>query len=316
MSKLWFNKFTKKPTMLIIVILIAALGSYLVINSYAETPFSSVLADSGKLTSPATKETCSGTYDGDCVTFGSLPVVSTPVGSPVTLSAPPGEQTALVADGDYGLKLNEWNSSEPIVMTSDGGSDFNIPSSNMSLATGGAPSGYYEMWKGSSWGANTNNKGAPFPFLVSSITPGMITTSATCHTAGVSGDWDNSYDIWFNASSTAGQTNNQAAPELEMMIWLNHTSGADPIGHQVASNVAIGGNTYNIWYNDSGGNTVSYVLSNPSTTISTDLYPMIQNSISRGYMPSSYYLLDVEFGFEIWNGGSGLGCSNFTVNAE
>jgi hypothetical protein len=146
----------------------------------------------------------------------------------------------------------------------------------------------------------------------------MITTSATCHTARVSGAWDNSYNIWFNASSTAGQTNNQAAPELEMMIWLNHTctAGADPIGQQVASNVEIGGNTYNVWYNSNNGNTVSYVLSDPSTTISTDLYPMIQNAISRAYMPNSWYLLDVEFGFEIWNGGSGLGCSNFTVNAQ
>ena len=234
--------------------------------------------------------------------------------APVSLSNPPsGEQTAPLGGGRYGLKLNEWNSGQPITMTSDGGADFNVTSSGLNLATGGAPSGYFELWQGSSWGANTNNNGAPFPIQTSSITPGEVTTSATCHTAGVTGDWDNSYDIWFNSAQGAGQTNNSAGNHLEMMIWLNHTAGADPIGTVVANNVTIGGNTYNVWYG--GDNTVSYVLSQPSTTISTDLYPMIRDAESRGYMQSSWYLLDVEFGFEIWNGGAGLGCSSFAVNA-
>jgi hypothetical protein len=311
-----FKKFLRQPTAVFIIIAIAVIGAYLIVHSYAQTPFSSVPADSGMLTGLAAKQACSGSYNGNCITFGSQQSATPPTGSIVKLTAPPSEQTALLDGGDYGLKLNEWNSTMPITMTSDDGSDFNIPSSSLSLVAGGAPSGYFEMWKGSSWGANTNNHGAPFPLLVSRISPGVVTTSATCHTAGVSGAWDNSYDIWFNASSTAGQTNNQAAPKLEMMIWLNHTPNVDPIGKVVASNVSIGGNIYNIWYNSDNGNTVSYVLSTPSNTISTDLNPMIENAISRGYMPESWYLLDVEFGFEIWNGGSGLGCSNFTVNAQ
>jgi hypothetical protein len=288
------------------VAVFAVIGAVWLLSSHAATPFTSVRASSGQLAGVAALQNASD--NSQYVQFGSA--------AGVTLSSPPPEQTALVAGGQYGLKLNEWNSTLPIKMTSDGGSDFNIPSSSLNLATGGAPSGYFEMWKGSSWGANTNASGAPFPYLVSSIAPGQVTTSATCHTAGVTGDWDNAYDIWFNASRTAGQTNNQAAPDLEMMVWLNHTPGAEPIGSKLASGVAIGGNTYDIWYNNNGGNTVSYVLSSPSTTISTDLYPLMQNAISRGYMPNSWYLLDVEFGFEIWNGGAGLGCTNFTVNAS
>ncbi|MFI5270828.1 MAG: hypothetical protein ACHQT9_02170 [Candidatus Saccharimonadales bacterium] len=237
-------------------------------------------------------------------------------GTPVTLSSPPTEQTALLSGGTIGLKLNEWNSSLATKMTSDGGSDFNIASSSLNLPTGGAPSGYWELWKGSSWGAKTT--GGSFPYLVSNINKtGIVSTSATCHTSGVIGDWDNSYDIWFNADPNADTKpgGNQGGTHLEMMVWLNHTAGAQPIGSKIASSVPIGGNTYDIWYNGNGGNTISYVLSTPSTTISTDLLPLMQDSLSRGYMQKSWYLLDVEFGFEIWNGGAGLSCSNFTVNA-
>ncbi len=302
-----------KPVAVIIVLLIAALGTHLILGSHAATPYASLTADSGTLTSSAIKQTCPGASDGNCVVFSNTS------GTPITLSSPPPEQTAQLAGNTYGLKFNEWNSTKSLTMTSDGGADFNIPSSSLSLATGGAPSGYFELIKGSSWGDNTVNGGAPFPYLVSNIKAGTVTTTATCHTTGVTGDWDNSYDIWFNASPSAGQTNNQAVPYLEMMVWLNHTAGADPIGHVVRSNVLLGGNTYNVWYNGPEGsatNTVSYVLANPSTTISTDLYPLVQDAISSGYMPSSWYLLDVEFGFEIWNGGAGLGCTNFVVNAS
>lgn len=184
----------------------------------------------------------------------------------------------------------------------------------MSLATGGEPSGYWEIYKGTSWGGTTVNNGAPFPYLASAIKANQITTSATCSTSGVTGDWDNAYDIWFNADKTAGQTNNQGGTHLEMMVWLNHTAGAQPRHPLVASNVPIGGNTYNIWY-DPTGPTASYVLSTPSNTISFDMYPLIQDAITRGYMQPSWYLLDVEFGFEIWNGGINLSCSNFAVNA-
>lgn len=98
------------------------------------------------------------------------------------------------------------------------------------------------------------------------------------------------------------------------MIWLDHTSAAVPIGSLVASNVKVADNTYDVWYG--GNDTLSYVLRTPASSISTDLYPLIEDAIERGYLQRSWWLLDVEMGFEIWNGGAGLSCSSFAVDGS
>ena len=128
----------------------------------------------------------------------------------------------------------------------------------------------------------------------------------------MTGEWDDAYDIWLDSDPNAGHSNNSAGDHLELMIWLDHTPAAQPIPPQVASEVKIGANTFDIWHG--GDNTASYVLSPPSDTISVDLYDVIKDAIARGYAQPSWYVTDVEFGFEIWNGGAGLGCANFTVN--
>ena len=295
------------------ILIFAAAGVALVVITRAAILSVSTQASSGVLGGNAKLIADTQASNAQVVRFGA-----SSNNKPVSFTSPPSQFTAPLLDNQYVFKFNEWNSERPVTMTSDGGANFEIKNSSLNIPTGGAPSGYWELVKGSSWGANTANNGAPFPYLASSVKPGQVTTSATCHTDGVSGDWNNSYDVWFNGSSTAGQTNNQAAPYLEMMIWLDHTDGANPIGDVVASNVTLGGNKYNIWFGGDAKSesTVSYVLSTPSKTYSTDLYPLIQDSISRGYMPGSWYMLDVEFGFEIWNGGSGLGCTAFSVDAR
>ena len=41
---------------------------------------------------------------------------------------------------------------------------------------------------------------------------------------------------------------------------------------------------------------------------------LAQDSVSRGYTKSSWYLIDVEAGFELWQGGAGLATNSFSVN--
>jgi len=127
----------------------------------------------------------------------------------------------------------------------------------------------------------------------------------------VSGEWDNAYDIWLDADPNAGHSDDSAGDHLELMIWLDHTPAAQPIPPQVASGVKLGPNTFDIWHG--GNNTASYVLSTPSDTITVDLYDVIKDAIVRGYTQTNWYVTDVEFGFEIWNGGTGLRCSSFAV---
>ncbi|MCW2929205.1 MAG: glycoside hydrolase, family 6, partial [Actinomycetia bacterium] len=41
----------------------------------------------------------------------------------------------------------------------------------------------------------------------------------------------------------------------------------------------------------------------------------VADAVRRGYISSSWYLIDVEAGFELWQGGAGLATNSFSVNA-
>ena len=119
------------------------------------------------------------------------------------------------------------------------------------------------------------------------------------------------YDIWFNQTpTTSGQPNG-----TELMIWLNHNGPVQPYGSRVASNVSIGGRSYNVWFGKQGWNTVSYTMTTGTTSVSKlDLQALVADAESRGYISSSWYLIDMEAGFELWHGGAGLATKSFSVN--
>jgi Glycosyl hydrolase family 12 len=60
--------------------------------------------------------------------------------------------------------------------------------------------------------------------------------------------------------------------------------------------------------------TVSFEMTSPVTAVSSlDLGQLIRETVHRGYASPLWYLIDVEAGFEIWRGGSGLAVSGFGV---
>src|SRR5665213_566722 len=65
------TKRTKQITSVLVVLIVAIVGTYLLVGSHAATPYASITADKGTLTGAATKQTCSGASDGSCVMFGS-----------------------------------------------------------------------------------------------------------------------------------------------------------------------------------------------------------------------------------------------------
>ena len=216
-------------------------------------------------------------------------------------------QTASVAGGAYTVQNNEWNSSAPECISTDGNADFTVANSSINLS-GGAPGGYPSIYKGCHWGACTSNSGLPIP--VSSMTPGEVTSSWS--TTQTSGAYDVAYDIWYNQTpTTSGQPNAE-----EMMIWINDNGGVQPAGSIVATNVSIGGRSYNIWESRaSTWNVVSYVMNTGTTSVSNlDVDLLAADSVSRGYMTDSDYLIDLEAGFEIWQGGTGLATNSYSVN--
>jgi hypothetical protein len=222
-------------------------------------------------------------------------------------------QTASVSGGAYIVQNNEWGSSAPECITTDGNADFTVANSSISNATNGAPGGYPSIYQGCHWGSCSSGGLTTTPVQASNLSAGKVTTSWSTTQTG-SGAYDVAYDIWFNrTSTTTGQPNC-----LELMVWLNHNGSVQPFGSQVATNVSVGGRSYNVWEGaQSTWNTVSYTMTSGTTSVSNlDVGALAQDAISRGYMPSSCWLIDVEAGFELWQGGAGLATNSFSVSVN
>ncbi|HEY5989445.1 MAG TPA: hypothetical protein VIV12_24160, partial [Streptosporangiaceae bacterium] len=105
-------------------------------------------------------------------------------------------QTLSVGGGAYTIMNNEWGSSAPECITTDGNAGFTVANSSIAKATNatnGAPGGYPSIYKGCHWGACTPDSG--FPIQVSSIHAGTVTTSWSTTQPGGSNDYNVAYDI-------------------------------------------------------------------------------------------------------------------------
>lgn len=208
--------------------------------------------------------------------------------------------------GVYNFQMNEWNSTAQECVSING-VGFKITSANFDLPTNGAPATYTSIYRGCHWGTCTSSN--PFPIQESNIASATTSVNIT-QPSGYNNDA--AYDIWFNqASSTSGQPNG-----TELMIWLNHDGSVQPFGSQVGT-VTINGAQYEVWTgNQSSWKIVSYVASSPVTAVANlNLLPFFSDAVSRGSLQPSWWLIDVEYGFEIWTGGQGLAMSGFSVSA-
>jgi cellulose 1,4-beta-cellobiosidase len=224
------------------------------------------------------------------------------------------EQTAAVAGGTYIVQNNEFDSGASECVSTDGGADFTVANSAIDNATNGSPGAYPSIYQGCHWGNCSSGGLSADPIQVSGLTTGKVTTSWSTTQPGGSSDYDVAYDIWFNQTpTTSGQPNG-----TELMVWLNHNGSVQPIGTEVASNVTLGGHTYNIWEGaQSTWNTVTYEMTSPATSVSNlDVGTLAQDMVSRAYTSKNWYLIDVEAGFELWQGGAGLETNSFSVDVD
>jgi len=242
--------------------------------------------------------------------------LAVPTASPaaVTSTTLCQEQTAQAAGGTYIVQNNEFDSGASECVSSDGGADFTVANSSIANATSGSPGAYPSIYQGCHWGNCSSGGLSAAPVQVSALTPGTVTTSWSTTQPGGSSAYDVAYDIWFNQTPTTnGQPNGS-----ELMVWLNHNGSVQPFGTEVASNVTLGGRTYNIWEGaQSSWDTVTYDMTSPATSVSDlDVGTLAQDMVSRGYTQSSWYLIDVEAGFELWQGGAGLKTDSFSVSTS
>jgi chitodextrinase len=214
--------------------------------------------------------------------------------------------TGTIPAGDSMIQANEWNSTAQQCITYTGGTAWSVSTANFNLS-GGAPATYPSIYKGCHWGLCAGNSG--FPIQVSKLGSAVSSWSTT---QPASGTYDVAYDIWFNSTpTTSGQPDG-----TEVMIWINSRGGVQPFGAQTGTTNADGMN-WNVWTGQqSSWKIISYVLNPGATSVSNlDLKAFFQDAVARGSINPSNYLLDVEAGFEIWQGGQGLGTNSFSVTA-
>lgn len=121
-----------------------------------------------------------------------------------------------------------------------------------------------------------------------------------------SGNFNTAYDIWYN---------NYA---YEIMLWMNWTGEMGPISYDyscngacpIASNVSIGGHTWNVYNGNNGSNEVFSFLRTSSTNSGTvNITAISQWLRSNGYF-GNVHLHNIQFGWEINLANNGA----FTVN--
>lgn len=224
--------------------------------------------------------------------------------------------TAKVSSGAYIVQNNEYASSatECIRLAGDGPA-FTVATSGIANPTNGAPGAYPSAYFGCHWGTCTTGSLAARPVRVSGLRPGLVVSSwSTAQPAAASNVYDVAYDIWVSRTPRT----NAAPTGSEVMIWLGRRGPVVPMGRQVATGVRIGNRAYNVWYSPpatpGSGDTISYVMTRPTKSVSgLDIGTVIRDSVSRGYTNQSWYLIDVEAGFELWHGGAGLASKSFAV---
>lgn len=238
----------------------------------------------------------------------------------------PNNDVMNLDSGDYQLRGNEWDSSAPLTFCNNGSVAFQIRSSSINQS-GGAPGAYTDLYYGCSGSDTDCTTGTKLPMQVSAMVGGGVVTSDYDTTVVNSGTWDDSYDIWFNPQKNAGGNG-----DFEMMIWLDY-KGASPAGNPINgscsnSTVTIGGISYCVWSGNNNG-TISYVMETSRQSVTNlDIGAMAAEAVSAnktkpvygtdGGVTDSWYLENVETGFEIWNGipSNGLTVNNFSVTAK
>ncbi|MGD0831930.1 MAG: cellulose binding domain-containing protein [Terracidiphilus sp.] len=228
--------------------------------------------------------------------------MSTPAAAQSSCSA---SDVTVLDGGLYNFQMDEWNSSLEECVTISG-IGFTITTADFNNSTSSAPATYTSVYRGCHWGTCTTSN--PFPIEENNIASASTSVSITQPSGSQN---DSAYDIWFNqTSTTTGQPNG-----TEIMIWINHQGAPQPFGSDVAT-ATIDGVSWNVWTGtQTSWNIVSYVATSPVTSASLSLLPFFADAVSRGSLQSTWWLIDVEYGFEIWTGGDGLAVSNFSVSA-
>lgn len=153
--------------------------------------------------------------------------------------------------------------------------------------------------------------GGGLPAQVSSIQ--SIETGFKIQAAGVSGTFNAAYDVWIDADANY----NGNSPDYFLMLWPWTQGNVQPAG-SITANVTIEGVKWDVWtggQGEGGGQYIAYQSANIES-LHVDLKPFLDDAVANRGLPASSHVLNVQAGFEIWNGGSGLKSEYFYAKVQ
>ncbi|MBV6700046.1 ricin-type beta-trefoil lectin domain protein [Kitasatospora aureofaciens] len=213
-----------------------------------------------------------------------------------------------VDSGRYLINPNEWNATGGLCISStDGATGFRVTRSGIGRASlidpdrgpGAYPHISTQLQPGT----------GPLPIAVNNL---RYATSSWRTTQVDGGVYNVSYDIWYSNSRTSCSFTESA----ELMIWLRG-NGKTPFGDQ-AGELRVGGTSYGVYQapKKSSHTLITYEMATSATSVTDlDLRAFTRDAVQRGYVPAGSYLCAVQAGFEIWDGGAGLGSDAFSFQA-
>jgi len=225
-------------------------------------------------------------------------------------------QYATITQGNYILQNDEWGlSGDPggWQQICNGSASSGSWSSTWFWSEGtGTIKAYPSIYAG--WNYGTWSPGGGFPVVISA--QDSLPTSVSFDMTG-DNVYDAAYDLFFSPST------NPTSPSAEMMVWLNY-GGHNPAGTKQASAVMLGGvsGTWDVWKGTGGGTWPlwTFVRTAQVTSFSGKLQPFIYYlAYTKGWLNSSWYELNIEFGTEIIYSNDANGSitvSSFSASAK
>ena len=245
--------------------------------------------------------------------FGLVLAAAMPGVAPASAQSYPGSQPATmcsehsgfaaqtpVAGGAYTVMVGEWGVRAPLCLRTDGGPDFTITASSISMPIACAFPDITVTGPRNGMPVQLSRLGSP---------------TTTWNTAvPAQGDFNVAYDI------TIGPRRNSTtwAGGAEVMVWIATRGHPYPLGRIVATHVPVSGSYYTVYMLPRPPRTdywtvVTFVREQQTQSVTNlDLGRVIRLGEGFGSIPPTMYLLKVQAGIELIKGGQGFATTYFS----
>ncbi|BDI29618.1 hypothetical protein CCAX7_16690 [Capsulimonas corticalis] len=142
--------------------------------------------------------------------------------------------------------------------------------------------------------------GSPFPQQIN--WGGSSWIKSTANNYWCNGTQDTIWDCFYSYSSNPGSSN----PNTELEVWL--TASINPSGW--IYNTTVDGVFYNVYYQHGNWDILAYVPSYASSR-TVNIYDISKDACNHGRMSTNEYLLNIDFGPEIYQGSGSMNCGQF-----